>query len=80
MKVLNGYNNPLPSLRTAERSKEPSRGCPKIVSTTKIIAKIQDIVLEDRQLSERDLIEALGMSLGTVSHIWGKVLVFRKLN
>lgn len=44
-----------------------------------IIAKIQDMVLEDRRLTERDLVGALSISLGTVSNILSEVLGFKKL-
>ena len=54
-------------------------GHPKTASTPEIVAKIQDMVLEDRRLTERDLVEALGISLGTMSNILSKVLGFKKL-
>ena len=37
------------------------------------------MVLEDRRLTERDLVEALHISLGSVSHILSEILGFRKL-
>ncbi|KFM63759.1 hypothetical protein X975_18358, partial [Stegodyphus mimosarum] len=58
---------------------DPSEGCPKTASTPEIIAKIQDMILEDRRLTERDLTEALGISLGTVSNILSVNLGFKKL-
>ncbi|XP_035211229.1 uncharacterized protein LOC118185474 [Stegodyphus dumicola] len=54
-------------------------GRPKIASTPEIIEKIQDMVLEDRRLTERDLTEALSISLGTVSNILNVNLGFKKL-
>lgn len=35
------------------------------------VAKIKDMVLEERLLNERDLVEALGTSLGSVNDILG---------
>lgn len=57
----------------------PREGHPKTASTLEIVAKIQDMVLEDRRLIEKDLVEALGISLSTVSNILSKVLGFKKL-
>lgn len=54
-------------------------GRPKTASTPEIIGKIPDMVLEDRRLTERDLAEALGISLGTVSNILSVNLGFKKL-
>lgn len=54
-------------------------GRPKTASTPKIVKKIRDMVLEDHRLTERDLVEHLGISLGTVSNILTEVLGFRKL-
>lgn len=58
---------------------DPREGRPKTASTPEIIGKIQDMVLEDRRLTERDLTEALGISLGTVSNILSVNLGFKKL-
>ena len=37
------------------------------------------MILEDRRLTERDLVKALNISLGTVSHILSVALGFKKL-
>ena len=37
------------------------------------------MVLEDRRLTERELVKALHISLGSVSHILSDILGFRKL-
>ena len=58
---------------------DPREGRPKSASTSENIAKIQDMVLEDRRLTERDLVEALGISLGSISHILSEALGFKKL-
>ncbi|XP_023223652.1 uncharacterized protein LOC111624899 [Centruroides sculpturatus] len=58
---------------------DPREGRPKSASTPEIVAKIQHMVLEDRQLTKRDLVEALGISLGSVSNILAEVLGYRKL-
>ena len=46
---------------------DPRQGRPKSASTPKIVAKIQDMILEDSRSTERDLVKALNISLGTVS-------------
>ena len=38
------------------------------------------MVLEDRRLTERDLVEALNISLGSVSRILSEILGFSKLS
>lgn len=58
---------------------DPRQGRPKSASTPEIIAKIQDMVLEDRRLTERDLVEAVDISLGSVNHILSEVLGFKKV-
>ena len=90
-RMLKVYNDCSPTIRTVERwvaefkrgrtsiEDDPREGRPKSASTPEIIAKIQDMVLEDRRLTERDLVEALHISLGSVSHILSEILGFRKL-
>jgi len=90
-RLLKVYKDSSLSIRTVERwvaefkrgrtslEDDPREGRSKSASTPEIIAKIQDMVLEDRQLIERDLIEALGISLGSVSNILAEVLGFKKL-
>ncbi|XP_035206121.1 uncharacterized protein LOC118181154, partial [Stegodyphus dumicola] len=58
---------------------DPREERPKTASAPEIIGKIQDMVLEDRRLTERDLTEALGISLGTVINILSVNLSFKKL-
>lgn len=48
-------------------------------STPELIAKTQDMVLKERRLSVRDLVEALEISLVGVSDILAVILGFRKL-
>ncbi|XP_035231338.1 uncharacterized protein LOC118203183 [Stegodyphus dumicola] len=57
---------------------DPRERRPKTASTPEIIGKIQDMVLKDRRLTERDLTEALGISL-QVSNILSVNLGFKKL-
>lgn len=90
-RLLKVYKDSSPSIRTVERwvrefkrgrtslADDPREGRPKTASTPKIVEKIQEMVLEDRRLTERDLEEALGISLGSVSHILSEILGFRKL-
>lgn len=90
-RLLKVYKDFSPSVRTVERwvaefkrgrtslQDDPREGRPKRASTPEIVAKIQDMVLEDRRLTERDLVEALGISIGSVSHILADILGFRKL-
>lgn len=90
-RMLKVYNDCSPTIRTVERwvaefkrgrtslEDDPREGRPKSASTPEIIAKIQDMVLENRRLTERDLVEALHISLGSVSHILSEILGFRKL-
>ena len=89
--MLKVYNDCSPIIRTVERwvpefkrgrtslQKDPREVRPKSASTPEIMAKIQDMVLEDRRLTERDLGETLHISLGSVSHILSEILGFRKL-
>ena len=90
-RMLKVYNDCSPTIRTVERwvaefkrgrtsiEDDPREGRPKSASTPEIIAKIQDMVLEDRRLTEKDLVEALHISLGSVSHILSEILGFRKV-
>ena len=90
-RMLKVYNDFSPKIRTVERwvaefkrgrtslQDGPREGRPKSASTPEIIAKIQDMVLEDRRLTETDLIEVLHISLGSVSHILSEIFGFRKL-
>ena len=41
------------------REDDPRKARPKSASTPETIAEMQDMVLEDRRLTERDLVEAL---------------------
>ena len=75
-RMLKAYNDCSPTIRTIERwvaefkrgrtsiEEDPREGRPKSASTPEIMAKILDMVLEDRRLTERDLVEALYISLG----------------
>ncbi|CAH2100850.1 unnamed protein product [Euphydryas editha] len=58
---------------------DPRQGRPKTATTPEIVEKIQDIVLENRRVTVRDLVEALGISLGSVSNILTEVVGLRKL-
>jgi hypothetical protein len=90
-RLLKVYKDSSPSIRTVERwvaefkrgrtslEDDPREGRQKSASTSEIVAKRQDMVLEDRRLTERDLVEALGISLSSVSNILAEVLGFRKL-
>ena len=90
-RMLKVYDDCSPTIRTVERwvaefkrgrtslEDDPREGRSKSASTPETIAKIQDMVLEDRRLTERDLVEALHISLGSVSHILIEILGFRKL-
>ena len=51
---------------------------PKSATTPEIIEKIQDIVLENRRVTERDFVKAPTISLGSVENILTEVLGFRK--
>lgn len=53
---------------------EPRKRGPKSALTPEITAKIQAIILEDRQLTERCLVGALGISVSAVSIFWPKDL------
>ena len=90
-RMLKVYKDSSPSISTVERwvaefkrgrtslEDDPRPGRPKTATTPEIVEKIQDIVLENRRVTERDLVEALGISLGSVSNILTEVLGFRKL-
>jgi len=90
-RMLKVYKDSSPSLRTVynwvaefKRGRtsledESRQGRPKTASTPEIIAKIQDMVLEDRRLTKRGLAEALGISDFTANHILTKVLGLKKL-
>ena len=90
-RMLKVYDDCSSTIRTVERwvaglkrgrtslEDDPREVRPKSTSTPETIAKIQDMVLEDRRLTERDLVEALHISLGSVSHILSEILGFRKL-
>lgn len=90
-RLLKVYKDSSPSIRTVERwvaafksghtslEDDPREGRPKSASTPENIAKIQDMIMKDRRLTERDLVEALGISLGSVSNILAEVLGYRKM-
>jgi histone-lysine N-methyltransferase SETMAR len=90
-RMLKVYKDSTPSISTVERwvaefkrgrtslEDDPRQGRPKTAVTPEIVEKIQDIVLENRRVTERHLVEALGISLGSVSNILTEVLGFRKL-
>ncbi|XP_050514974.1 protein GVQW3-like [Diabrotica virgifera virgifera] len=89
-RMLEVYKNSSPSISTVQRwvaefkrgrtslAGDPRQGRPKTVTTPEIVEKIQDMVLENRRVTERDLVEALGISLDSISNILTEVLGFRK--
>lgn len=64
---------------TDSRCCDPSEGRPKALSAPEIVAEIQDMVLNDRRIAVRHLVEVLNISLGTVSNILCQVLGFKNL-
>lgn len=63
----------LRSTEDAERS-----GRPIVVSTPEIIEKIHNMVLADRRLKVREIVEAIGISYGSVVTILNDHLAMRK--
>ncbi|XP_037907050.1 protein GVQW3-like [Hermetia illucens] len=89
-RMLKVYKNSSHSISTIERwvafkcgrtslEDDLRQGRPKTATTPEIVEKIQDIVLENRQVTEDNLLKALGISLGSVSNILAEELGFRKL-
>jgi len=84
-RMLKVYKDSSPSFRTVynwvaefKRGRksledEPRQGRPKTATTPEIVAKIQDMLLEDRRLSKRGLAEALDISDFTANHILTEV-------
>lgn len=58
---------------------DPRQGRPKSASTPEIIAKIQDMVLEDRRLTVDEIGDTVNISHGTAHNILSEVLGFKKL-
>ena len=61
-------------MRDAKRS-----GCPVKVVTPETIEKIHDMVLSDRRFKVREIVEAIGISHGSVVSILNDHLGMRKL-
>lgn len=90
-RILRVYKDATPSISTVERwvaefkrgrtslEDDPRQGRPKTATTSEIVKKTQEIVLGNRQVTERDLVEALGISLGSVSNILTEILCYRRL-
>ncbi|XP_050515138.1 protein GVQW3-like [Diabrotica virgifera virgifera] len=90
-RMLKVYKDSSPSISTVQRwvaefkrgrtslADDPRQDRPKTVTAPEIVAKIQDMVLQHRRVTERDLVEALGISLGSITNILTEVLGFRKL-
>ncbi|XP_015190539.1 PREDICTED: putative uncharacterized protein FLJ37770 [Polistes dominula] len=90
-RVLKVYKDSSPSISTVERwvaefkrgrtnlEDDLRQGRPKTATKPEIVEKIQDIVLKNRRVTERDLVAAQGISLGNVSNILTEVLGFKKL-
>ncbi|CAG9839714.1 unnamed protein product [Diabrotica balteata] len=88
---LSANKDSLPSISTVERwitefkrrrkslEDDPRGGRPKTATTSVIVEKIQDIVVENHRVTEKYLIEALVISLDRVSNILTEVLGFGKL-
>uniref|UniRef100_A0A6P7GE25 Uncharacterized protein LOC114341181 n=1 Tax=Diabrotica virgifera virgifera TaxID=50390 RepID=A0A6P7GE25_DIAVI len=79
-RMLKVYKDSLPSIITVERwvEEDPRQGRPK-TTTPEIVEKIQDMVLETRLVTESDLVESLGISLGRLTNIWAEVWDYKKL-
>ena len=58
---------------------DPRQGRPKSASTPEMIAKIQDMVLEDRRLTVDEIADTVNISHGTAHNILSEVLGFKKL-
>lgn len=58
---------------------DPREGRPKSASTTEIVEKIHDMVLEDRRVTVDDVAETIGISHGTAHHIITEILGLKKL-
>ena len=58
----------------------PRSGCPIEAATPEIIDKVHDIVLTDRRVKVRELVEATGISHGTVISILHEQLCMKKLS
>ena len=54
-------------------------GCPVEVTTSEIIDKIHDMVLSDRKIRVRKIVEATGISQGTVFSILHRILDMKKI-
>uniref|UniRef100_A0A6P7GXG4 Uncharacterized protein LOC114347684 n=1 Tax=Diabrotica virgifera virgifera TaxID=50390 RepID=A0A6P7GXG4_DIAVI len=79
-RMLKVYKDSLPSIITVERwvEDDPRQGRSK-TTTPEIVEKIQDMALETRLVTESDLVESLGISLGRLSNICAEVWDFKKL-
>jgi len=55
-------------------------GCPIEAAVPEIIDKVHDIVLTDRQMKVRELVETTGISHGTVISILHEQLGMKKLS
>jgi len=61
-------------------SDAPRPGRPKIVTTTEIIEKIHELILEDRRISSKSIAEQLGISHERVGSIIHEDLDMRNLS
>ncbi|KAG5330332.1 GVQW3 protein, partial [Acromyrmex heyeri] len=66
--------------RTATQCDAPCSGRSIEVATPEIINKVHDIVLTDRRVKVRELVEATGISHGTVISILHEQLGMKKLS
>ena len=83
MYIIRGWSEKFPtefkrgrkSLGDGERS-----GCPKTATIDENIAKVYQMVLEDRRMKVRDIAEVMNMSKERVCHILHQHLGMRKLS
>ena len=59
---------------------EPRPGAPKSVTTEDNVKKMHDLVLADRRLKVREIVETIGVSKACVGHIPHEILGMRKLS
>jgi hypothetical protein len=58
---------------------DPHEGCPKSATTPEIIEQVHDMVLDDRQMKVREIVETIGISKECVGYILHKELDMKKL-
>lgn len=54
-------------------------GCPKSSTSEEIVQQVHDMVLDDGRIKERVMVEAIGISKGSVHHILTEVVGLKKL-